>query len=93
MEKKQFKYYAIRVANMIIFRRTVNKLRKVQSRLYKPNTEFSLAQITYTGGKVVGCMPYANWVMYTATGIRVGGWKLVTRDRFRALDPYITKVG
>lgn len=90
-QKKPFKYFAIRFANTVIFRRTVNTLQKVRSVLYKPRTEFRLEQVTYTGGKVIGCMPYATWVKYGAKQISDNGCIKLTREQYRALDPYIIK--
>ena len=88
-QKKPFKYYAIRVHNMIVFRRTVGKLNKVRSLLWKPRSDFRMEQITYTGGKVVGCMTYTDWVNHGGRGIGLNGCLLVNRDHYRALGPYI----
>jgi hypothetical protein len=87
VEKKAFRYFAIRVGNFIIFRKTVGKIRRVKSMLYRPYTEFVLTQVTYTGGKIVGCMPYKAWLEHS--GKQFSGIMLVPRDKFRALIPFI----
>lgn len=91
MLKKQFKYYAIRIADGIVFRRTTGKLQKVKSTLYKPGTNFRLMQVSYTGGKVVGCMSYSEWVAHAQRGIATGNYAKIDRELFKALDPYISK--
>jgi len=91
VQKKPFKYYAIRVANTIIFRRTVNQLFMVRSMLYKPRSEFKLEQISYTGGIIIGSMPYIEWLNHGKREIRVNGCTRIQREDYRALDPYITK--
>lgn len=91
MERKPFNYFAIRVMNTVIFRRTVAKVKKVRSVLYKPNTEFRLEQVTYTGGKVVGSMPYAMWVKHGGGQIKVSACISITRELFKAMGPYIQK--
>lgn len=87
--KKPFKYYAIRVGNSVIFRRTVGTLQKVRSILYKPRTEFKLEQITYTGGKIIGCMSHIDW--YNHMNKNLNSITRLTREQYRALDPYIYK--
>lgn len=88
-KKKPFKYYAIRIANMIVFRRTVKKLTRVKSVLYRPRTDFRLEQVTYTGGTVVGCMSYYDWTMHGGNALQPGNWIQLPKERFRALGPYM----
>lgn len=88
--KLPFKYYAIRVLGMVIFRRTVNHLSKVESRLYKPGTSFVLTQVTYTGGRIVGSMSYRQW---TELGGRAFSSVMkVSRDQYHSMLPYMQKV-
>lgn len=88
-QKKSFKYYAIRVVNMVIFRRTVAQISLVKSRLYKPNSTFIVEQVAYTGGKVIGSIPYSEWC---AHGGRAFARHLrITREQFRALSPFMQK--
>jgi hypothetical protein len=89
-QKKIFKYYAIRVGNMIMFRRTINTLKKVRSVLYKPGTEFRIEQITYSGGQAVGCMSYNDWATHGGKRLNSGMCSLVSRETYRSLGPYIT---
>jgi hypothetical protein len=91
MVKKPFKYFAIRVGNTVVFRRTVGQLQRVRSVLYKPKTEFRLEQVTYSGGRVIGCISYNDWA--THGGARLAGNMCIRIDRaqYKALDPYICK--
>lgn len=91
MLKKPFRYFAIRVANTVVFRRTTNKVQKAKSVLYKPKTDFKLEQVTYTGGRVIGCMPYTLWVKYGGAALSPDRLTQLSRDEYRALDPYIYK--
>lgn len=91
MEKKPFRYFAIRIAGTILFRRTADKLTRMRSTLYKPRTELRLEQVTYTGGRVVGSMPYADWRKLGKREIADNGYCAVTRETFRALQPYMQK--
>jgi hypothetical protein len=91
LQRKVFKYFATRVANIVILRRTVTKLTRVRSMLYKPNSEFRLEQVTYTGGRIIGCLTYPEWAKYSKIGIQPGGCARLTREQVRALDPYIYK--
>ncbi len=88
-EKKPFKYYAIRVANGVIFRRTVGTIEMVKSIITKRNSDLLLQQVSYRGGKVIGYMPYTEWVSYTGTAINLDGYKKLTRERYKALLPFI----
>ena len=89
--KKPFKYYAIRFTNTVIFRRTVGTLQKVRSVLYKPQTDFRLEQVTYIGGKVIGCMPYYQWTRHGGKQFAEGKCLQLTREQYRALHPYVHK--
>lgn len=89
--KKPFKYYAIRIGNTLVFRRTVNKINKVSSLLYKPNGIFRLQQVTYTGGKVMGCASYDTWLNTGGRQIAIGNYKKLDRSIYKAFEPYITK--
>lgn len=91
MEKKLFRYFAIRVANTILFRRTVDKITRVRSSLYKPGTTLKLEQISYTGGRVIGSMPYSEWLRCGKRQITNNGYVAVSRESFRALKPYMQK--
>jgi hypothetical protein len=91
MEKKLFKYYAIRVANTVVFRRTVGQIQRVRSTLYKPNSDFRLEQVTYVGGSAVGCISFLEWTKHGGARIPINGCLKITREKFRALDPYIQK--
>lgn len=91
LQKKQFKYYAIRVSDNIVFRKTANTLRRVKSVLYKISTDFRLVQISYTGGRIVGCMSYANWRECGGKPLAMGNCLRIDRELYRSLDPYITK--
>lgn len=92
-KKKPFKYFAIRVGDMVVFRRTVNSITKIRSVLYNPHkADFRLEQITYTGGTVVGSISYVMWCKYAgAIRISIGSCKQIDRSLFRSLDPYICK--
>jgi hypothetical protein len=89
-QKKLFKYYAIRVGNTIVFRRTVSTLKKVRSVLYKPGTEFRIEQITYSGGQAVGCMPYNDWATHGGKRLNICMCSTISRETYRSLAPYIT---
>jgi hypothetical protein len=89
-EKKPFKYYAIRVGGIVLFRRTVGTLQRVRSSLYRPRTDFKLEQVTYTGGKVVSCMPYSVWVT-RFPGSRLASAIQLTKEQYRSLDAYMFK--
>ncbi len=90
MERKlPFKYYATRVGNSIVFRRTVNKLYMVKSQLYKPYTDFHLIQIGYTGGRIVATMPYKEWTRRGGSAINIGRYAKVPREQFKALSPFM----
>lgn len=91
MEKKLFKYYAIRVGGTIIFRRTVGQIQKVRSVLYKRGTDFRLEQISYVGGTPVGSMSHKVWQEHGGARILLNGCVKVPRDKFRALDPFMSK--
>ena len=91
MEKKLFKYYAIRISNTVVFRRTVSQIQKVRSVIYKPNSDFRLEQITYVGGNAVGSMPYSEWTKHKGTRLATDACVKIARETYRALDPYITK--
>jgi hypothetical protein len=91
MEKKLFKYYAIRVMNTVVFRRTVNQIQKVKSVIYKPNSDFRLEQVTYIGGTAVGSMSYNDWAKHGGSRLSINACIRVSREQFRALDPYINK--
>ena len=88
-KKKLFKYYAIRIGGSVVFRRTVSKINKVKSTLYKPGTEFRLEQVTYSGGQPVGCMAYNDWISHGGGRIGLTGYLRVSREQFRAMRPYI----
>lgn len=90
-EKKLFRYFAIRVAGTIVFRRTVDKLSRVRSVLYKPNTTLKLEQVSYVGGRVIGTMPYTKWLYVGKRQIANNGCTPISRDTYRALRPYIQK--
>lgn len=87
--KKPFKYYAIRIANAVVFRRTVLQVTCVRSVLHKPGTDLLLEQRTYVGGKVIGFMPYNVWTRHGGTPFTK--CLRITRDLYRSLSPYITK--
>ena len=90
MERKlPFKYYAVRVLNTVIFRRTVTQLSKVQSKLYKPGTNFVLTQVTYIGGRIIGSMSYTDWVKFGGKGFNTV--TKVPREQYRSLLPYMQK--
>jgi hypothetical protein len=91
MEKKVFKYYAIRVLNTIVFRRTISELKRVRSVLYRPRTEFRLEQVTYTGGRVIGSMSAALWQKHGGKLMQHSQCIRVTREQFRAMEPYMQK--
>jgi hypothetical protein len=88
--KKPFNYYAVKTAGVVVFRRTVGKLQRVRSVIYKLDSRFRLEQISYVGGTAVGFMSYKQWKLLMKP-IGLKGCKQLTRDEFRALDPYITK--
>jgi hypothetical protein len=90
-KKKLFKYYVIRVCNMVVFRRTVSSLKLVKSRLYKPRTEFRLEQISYSGGQAIGCMSYADWTRYGGRPLNLNNCSKITREQYRSMEPYISK--
>ena len=91
MERKPFNYFAIRVQNTIVFRRTVSRIKRVRSILYKPNTEFKLQQVTYTGGRVIASMPYVTWATHGGQALNLGGCVKITKEFYRALGPYLQK--
>jgi hypothetical protein len=91
MEKKSFRYFAIRIAGTIVFRRTADKLNRVHSVLYKPRTTLRLEQVSYTGGHVVGSMAYTEWLKCGKRQLTDNGYVLVTRDTFHGLKPYMQK--
>lgn len=88
---KPYKYYAIRVNRSIVFRKTVIGLKKVQSKLTKKNGTI-LVQTTFTGGIVIGSIPYQEFLVKTGRQIADGGCKLIERDTVHALYPFIIGV-
>lgn len=87
--KKPYKYYAIRILNKVIIRRTVGKLTRVSSTLYSHTTKFKLKQVTYTGGTVVGIIHYNQWIRSGYTGIKVNGYEKLTRVAYKAIKPFL----
>jgi hypothetical protein len=87
--RKPFKYYAIRVANTIVIRRTVGHITLVRSRLYKPNSGFEVEQLTYTGGKSIGTMSYNEWVAHG--GLRLAKHAKITREQYQAMRLFLHK--
>jgi hypothetical protein len=89
-EKKLFKYYAIRVLNTVVIRRTVGPINLVRSRLYTPtNGKVIIEQTTYTGGKVIGTISYAAWTAHGGKAFLKG--VRITREQFRAFRPFLQK--
>lgn len=84
---KQYKYYAIRMQNTIIVRRTLLGLKQVTSKLHKPGTDFVLQQVTYTGGIVIGSMNYQDWVKHG--GPTISTYKKIERTLARAMRPFL----
>lgn len=94
LEKKIFRYYAIRVGGMIIIRRTVDKLKMVKSVLYNKDKSFALTQIAYVGGKVIGTLGYLEWcnrVSFTGSKIGNNCCIPVKRDIIMSLKPFLQK--
>ena len=91
MERKKFKYFAIRVANSVVFRRTVSTVQRVRSVLYNPLTGFKLEQVNYVGGTPIGCMPYVDWKKYSKITLNINQGKQIDKSLYRSLDPYICK--
>jgi hypothetical protein len=87
MEPKPYKYYAIRVGNTIMIRRTLIGLKQVTSMLMKPGTQFVLKQVTYTGGIVIGSLSYRDWIRLGQSELR--SYKKLDKTMVRSLRPYI----
>ena len=88
---KPAKYFAIRVGGMVIIRRTVVGLQRVRSKLYRPNGEFVLTQTSWTGGKIVGSLPYKELVSRTGISIVDTGCAKLTKDIVVGLKPFIIR--
>lgn len=84
------KYFAIRMGNMVIIRRTTKFITKVKSTLVKKGSDFDLVSYTYTGGKIVGALPYKDWQFRTRTLINNGGCLKTSREVVRGLKPFLT---
>lgn len=84
-----YRYFLTRLGNTIIIRRTAAKLKLVKSILWKPGSEFRLAQVSYVGGKVLGTISYAELVKRTPHRVQQGGYLKVTRDQVSALKPFM----
>lgn len=90
MALKAYKYYAIRVQNTIVIRRSLVGLKIITSILSKPNTDFLLKQTTYSGGVVIGSLPYKEWVGHG--GPTIGAYRKVDRTLVRSMQPYLLGV-
>jgi hypothetical protein len=89
--KITYRYFAILIYNTVIIRRTAKGIKLVKSRLYKPGSQFSLIQLTYTGGKVIGTIDYNEWVK--RGGARINQNKAVKVDRtfIKGMLPFLQK--
>jgi hypothetical protein len=90
-QKLPFKYYAIRVSNSVIFRRTVKQLTKVKSEVYSTASSFRVTQISYCGGKIVATMPYIEWSRHGGKPLNSSKCIRITREEFRGLVPFMQK--
>lgn len=87
--EKAYKYYAVRVHNMIIVRRTLVGLRKITSTLTKPGTSFALVQTTFTGGKVIGAVPYTVWLQHG--GQTMSTYRKIERSLAISMQPFFLR--
>lgn len=83
------KYYAVRVHNMIVIRKTKFGLRKITSTLSKPGTVFALRQVTFTGGKVLGVIEYKEWVNHGGPSVLT--YKQVERTTVKGMEPFLVR--
>lgn len=88
---KPVKYFAIRVGGMVVIRRTSVGLQRVRSKLYRPNAEFALTQVSWTGGKVIGSLPYRELVNRVGIQITDNNCAKVSVDTVRGLRPFMIK--
>lgn len=88
---KVYKYYVVRIGGLLVFRRSLLGIRKVTSKIYKPGTEFVMSQSTWTGGIVIGSMPYSKWYSTQKKQIASGGAIKITKDVYVSMLPYVTK--
>lgn len=88
---KEYKYFATRVGDMVIIRRVLKELKVIQSKLYKPGSEFALKQVSFTGGKVIGAIKFTDYTSRCGSDYRFGTRYVVRLDRsiVRALKPFL----
>lgn len=91
VKKLTYKYFAIRVSNTVIIRRTSDGVQKIKSVLHKPGSEFSLVQISYIGGKPIGSISYNE--LYNRTGYKILnlGYVRIPVEKVKALRPFLLK--
>lgn len=83
------RYYAIRVHNMVILRRSLTGLRKVTSSLLKSESGFQLKQVTFCGGIVLGVLPYTDWCKHG--GPSITSYVKIERALARSMEPLLLK--
>lgn len=88
---KQYKYFAVKVDRMVVIRRTLVGLKVVTSKLYKPGSDFTLTQTTYTGGKVVGAIKLSEYQIRCASRNSLLTKQVCKIDRefAKALTPFL----
>ena len=89
----QTRYFAIRVGNTVMFRKTVGTISVVRSVLRGRTTDFWLEQTTYVGGRPAGSLGYTRWRELGGGRIRRDGYLQISKQTYRGLDPYITQTG
>jgi hypothetical protein len=86
---KPYKYYAIRVGQTIVVRKSLNGLKQITSRFYSVKNGLDIKQVTYTGGIVVGTLDVRLWAKLKGTIVTT--FKPLTRDEAKGLIPYYDK--
>lgn len=89
--KAVYRYYAVRVYNTVIIRRTSKRISKIKSMLYKKGTEFSLVQISYIGGKVIGTIYAAELHKRCGVSVQVSKCVEINWSKVKALKPFMQK--
>ncbi len=88
-EKKLFKYYAFRMSDIVVIRKTTQKLKKVKSVLRNPTTSFVLEQVTIIGGLIVGTIKYTEFNSRTKIVLSNLQCKPIERATARGLLPFM----
>lgn len=90
-DKIVYKYYVTRTGATVIVRRAITEVRLVKSVLYKKGSDFILSQVSCVGGKVIGTMPYVDWVKRSKLPITEHKVFTLDKQTITALKPFLYK--